>query len=143
MSTNPYQFPIIRAQLTRALPQLVPEVHDKIADASNDFIPLSSGEFRTSQQLLYHPDIGIDWTGVKALETFMKVVCRASIRVFVGRPLCESLFIHNIRAGRWHDPIDTNPDFVALNIQFTVDVIQTGALLRPPSSSFPSTMGYF
>jgi hypothetical protein len=37
-------------------------------------------------------DIRIDWTGVKALETFREIICRASNRIFVGRPLCESIF---------------------------------------------------
>jgi len=95
ISKNPYHIPIIRAQLTRALPQLVPEVHEEVIDAFNDFIPLTN-----------------DWTGVKALETFRKIICRASNRIFVGRPLCS------------------NPDFVSLNIQFTIDVVQTSALLR-------------
>ncbi|KIM39577.1 hypothetical protein M413DRAFT_447055 [Hebeloma cylindrosporum] len=95
VKTNPYHIPIIRAQLTRALPQLVPEVHEEVVDAFNDFIPPTS-----------------DWTSFRALETFMNIVCRASNRIFVGRPLCR------------------DPDFVALNVQFTVDVVQTGALLR-------------
>jgi hypothetical protein len=57
----------------------------------------------------------------------MKVVCRASNRVFVGLPLCTwllSLQYYVLSfAGR-------NPDYVDLNVQFTMDVIKTGFILR-------------
>ncbi|KIM38977.1 hypothetical protein M413DRAFT_447338 [Hebeloma cylindrosporum] len=95
ISLNTYHVPLIRAQLTRALPQLVPLVHEEVVDAFNEFIPLTS-----------------EWTSVKASETFMDIICRASNRVFVGRPLCR------------------DPDFIALNVQYTIDVFKTGALLR-------------
>jgi len=42
----------------------------------------------------------------------MKVVCRASNRIFVGLPLCR------------------NPDFMGLNVQFTVDIVKTAFILR-------------
>jgi hypothetical protein len=42
--TNRYHIPILRAQFTRALPQLVPEVQEEVVDAFNEFIPLTSGE---------------------------------------------------------------------------------------------------
>ncbi|KAF8153783.1 cytochrome P450 [Crassisporium funariophilum] len=95
ISQNPYHIPIIRAQLTRALPRLVPEVREEIVDAFNDFIPVTE-----------------EWTSVLALETMMKIVCRASNRIFVGLPLCK------------------DPDFVDLNVKFTVDVVTSGAILR-------------
>jgi len=44
MRTNPYHIPIIQGQLTKALPQLVPEIHEEIVDAFNDIIPLTSGK---------------------------------------------------------------------------------------------------
>ncbi|KIM39012.1 hypothetical protein M413DRAFT_12344 [Hebeloma cylindrosporum] len=95
INMNPYHVPIIRAQLTKALPQLMRDVHEEVVDAFNEFIPLTS-----------------EWTGVKASDTFINVVCRASNRVFVGRPLCR------------------DPDFVALNIQYTVDIVQALVMLR-------------
>jgi hypothetical protein len=36
-----------------------------------------------------YTDFRIDWTSVRVSEIFMKIVCRASNRVFVGGPLCE------------------------------------------------------
>ncbi|KAF8959646.1 cytochrome P450 [Flammula alnicola] len=95
ISKNPYHIPIIRAQLTRALPKLVPEVHEEIEDAFKEFIPATD-----------------DWTSVKMLDTAMKIVGRASNRIFVGTPLCR------------------DPDYIKLNVQFTIDVVQAGAILR-------------
>ncbi|KAF8816993.1 cytochrome P450 [Phlegmacium glaucopus] len=92
---NEYHVPIVRSQLTQALPLLVPEVHDEIAAACNEFIPITE-----------------EWQSVRIMDTTMTVVSRASNRIFVGLPLCR------------------NPDFVALNVQFTVDVIKTAFILR-------------
>ncbi|CAA7264106.1 unnamed protein product [Cyclocybe aegerita] len=93
--TNPYHLPIVRTQLTRALPQLVPAVHEEVVDAFDDFIPATDG-----------------WTSVKALETMMKIVARASNRIFVGAPLCR------------------DPDYIDLVVQHAVDVVRVGTTLR-------------
>ncbi|KIJ66616.1 hypothetical protein HYDPIDRAFT_109704 [Hydnomerulius pinastri MD-312] len=52
-----------------------------------------------------------EWKTVQALDTVQKVVCRTSNRIFVGLPLCR------------------NPDWVALNVQFTLDVVKGGAVI--------------
>ena len=57
----------------------------------------------------------------------MKVVGRASNRIFVGLPLCTWLlsfkyYVLNF-AGR-------SSDYVDLNVQFTIDVIKTAFILR-------------
>ncbi|KIJ13840.1 hypothetical protein PAXINDRAFT_80216 [Paxillus involutus ATCC 200175] len=54
---------------------------------------------------------GNEWKSVPALQTVQKVVSRASNRIFVGLPL-----------GR-------NPDWMDLNVQFSVDVIKRGVLI--------------
>ncbi|PPR05227.1 hypothetical protein CVT24_010333 [Panaeolus cyanescens] len=92
---DPYHIPIIRAQLTRSLPILVPEVHDELSHAFNDHIPPSE-----------------DWVAFPALDTMMQVIARASNRVFVGLPLCR------------------NPEFLKLGIDFTMQVVKAGAILR-------------
>ncbi|THG96485.1 hypothetical protein EW026_g5347 [Hermanssonia centrifuga] len=51
-----------------------------------------------------------DWVKVPALKTMMQVVGRVSNRVFVGLPKCR------------------DPDYIELNVQFTLDVVM-GALL--------------
>ncbi|KAJ3514733.1 hypothetical protein NLJ89_g2200 [Agrocybe chaxingu] len=101
ISKNPYHVPIVRAQLTRALPRLVPGVYEEVVVAFKDFIPPTN-----------------DWSSIKVLDTMMKIVARASNRIFVGTPLCR------------------DPDYVNLNVQFTVDVIKAGSILR----MFPHTL---
>ncbi|KDR68411.1 hypothetical protein GALMADRAFT_231377 [Galerina marginata CBS 339.88] len=61
-----------------------------------------------------------EWETVSVLSTAMKIMSRTSNRLFVGLPLCR------------------NPDYVELNEQFTMDVIQGGltigmfpAIFRP------------
>ncbi|KAF8159223.1 cytochrome P450 [Crassisporium funariophilum] len=93
--TNPYHLPILRAQLNRNLSRLVPEVHDEVANAFNDFIPPSE-----------------DGRSVHISDVIKKIVSRASNRVFVGLPLCR------------------DPEFVDLNVRFTLDVVKVGAILR-------------
>jgi hypothetical protein len=63
------------------------------------------------------------------MDKMMKVVCRASNRIFVGLPLCTWLLSLELEyyvlsfAGR-------NTDFVDLNVKFTIDVIKTAFILR-------------
>ncbi|KAF9235149.1 cytochrome P450 [Melanogaster broomeanus] len=54
---------------------------------------------------------GNEWKSVPALDTVRKVVCRTSNRVFVGLPLCR------------------NPDWVNLNVLFTVDLVKAGLII--------------
>ncbi|KAF9528910.1 cytochrome P450, partial [Crepidotus variabilis] len=103
ISDNPYHIPIIRAQLTRSLPLLVPEIYDELLEAFKDNIPATDGKY---------------WSKVPAFNSLMKVISRASNRIFVGAPLCR------------------NPEWTALTTQFTMDVVQTGNILR----FFPSFM---
>ncbi|KAF9237109.1 cytochrome P450 [Melanogaster broomeanus] len=64
---------------------------------------------------------GDEWKSVPALHTVQKVVCRTSNRIFVGLPLCR------------------NPDWVDLNIQFTLDVVKGGIII----GLFPKFMAPF
>ncbi|KAF9235151.1 cytochrome P450 [Melanogaster broomeanus] len=52
-----------------------------------------------------------EWKSVPALDTVRKVVCRTANRAFVGLPLCR------------------NPDWVNLNIQYTVDLFRAGIVI--------------
>ncbi|KAF9528911.1 cytochrome P450 [Crepidotus variabilis] len=73
INENPYHVPIIRTQLTRSLPLLVPEIHDELVQAFKHYIPLTD-----------------DWSEIKALDTAMKIISRTSNRAFVGAPLCRN-----------------------------------------------------
>jgi hypothetical protein len=59
MRENPYHVPIIRLQLTQALPLLVPEVYDEVVMACNEFIPVNEGK------CLNHLNIKTDFTIVE------------------------------------------------------------------------------
>ncbi|KAF8549780.1 cytochrome P450 [Imleria badia] len=54
---------------------------------------------------------GNEWKNVPALSSVQKVVCRTSNRVFVGLPLCR------------------DPDWIDLNIRYTIDVVKGAATL--------------
>ncbi|KAF5379456.1 hypothetical protein D9615_006552 [Tricholomella constricta] len=55
---------------------------------------------------------GNQWSKLKILETMMPIVCRASNRLFVGTPLCR------------------DPDFMDINVRFTVTVMKAAAILN-------------
>jgi len=87
--SNPYHVPIIRHNLTRALPVVFPALVDELKVAFEDYIPCS-------------PD---EWTTVKALDSLMRVICRASNMSFVGLPLCR------------------NKEYMDVMLKYTIDVI--------------------
>ncbi|TFK43278.1 cytochrome P450 [Crucibulum laeve] len=53
-----------------------------------------------------------DWLSVPGLTTVMHIVCRTSNRLFVGLPLCR------------------DPDYRALNEQFTIDVVKGSKIIN-------------
>ncbi|KIL65509.1 hypothetical protein M378DRAFT_76984, partial [Amanita muscaria Koide BX008] len=53
-----------------------------------------------------------EWTRITAYPTIMDIVCRASNRMFVGLPLCR------------------DPDWLALNKKFAIDLVKSGRLLN-------------
>lgn len=96
---NAYHIPIVRSQLTRALPTLFPDLRDEIVCAFRDEIPESSGESVPVFLLRVPPPARwcrgtfsharVDWTSVRIMDAMMEIVCRTSNRLFVGLPLCE------------------------------------------------------
>ncbi|KAG8219260.1 cytochrome P450 [Butyriboletus roseoflavus] len=71
--SNSYHIPIVRAQLTRNIEALYPEIKDEMSTAFDDVLDLRGNE----------------WKSVPALSSVQKVVCRTSNRVFVGLSLCR------------------------------------------------------
>ncbi|KAI0320027.1 cytochrome P450 [Amylostereum chailletii] len=96
---NPYHIPIVRMELTRNIANASSAVQDEVEATFNDVIPTE----------------GDEWVKVRAIPAVLKVVCRASNRVFVGSPLCR------------------DEDFQNLNIEYAKDVIVAGKLI----SMFP------
>ncbi|EIW87323.1 cytochrome P450 [Coniophora puteana RWD-64-598 SS2] len=64
---------------------------------------------------------GHEWSEFTALKVVQQVVCRTSNRIFVGLPLCR------------------DPEWRALNIKHTLDVVKAGAVIN----LFPNFMAPF
>ncbi|EED82919.1 predicted protein [Postia placenta Mad-698-R] len=73
VASNLYHVPIVRSQLTRALPVQFPELRDEIVCAFGDAVGMPE-----------------EWKAVPAMEVVMDVVARTSNRLFVGLPLCRN-----------------------------------------------------
>ena len=61
------------------------------------------------------------------MDTMMKVVCRASNRIFVGLPLCTWFLLLGYYVLSF---VGRNSDYVDLNVQFTIDVVKMAFILR-------------
>ncbi|KAK7058659.1 hypothetical protein VNI00_002295 [Paramarasmius palmivorus] len=72
-SEDPYHFGVIQTTLTRSVGAKAPEVHEEIVAAFNDEIPMTT-----------------DWVKVPTLDKVLRIVVRASNRLFVGLPLCRN-----------------------------------------------------
>ncbi|PBK99161.1 cytochrome P450 [Armillaria gallica] len=95
ISRNPYHTRIIRNRITKSLASTLPETHDEVVAACSD---------------IFHFDSD-DWVSFPAMESVMRIVARASNRLFVGLPLCR------------------NEEFLHLNTQFTVDVASAATVI--------------
>ncbi|KAF8343222.1 cytochrome P450 [Amanita rubescens] len=67
------------------------------------------------------PTKGNEWTTVNARNAVLSIVCRSVNRMLVGLPLCR------------------NPDYISLNVEFTIDIILSGTILN----LFPTSLRHF
>lgn len=70
---DPFQFDVVRRQLTRKLPQLTAPVHDELDLGFKQY-------WGTDTQ---------NWNAVNVFPTALKIVTRAANRVFAGPELCS------------------------------------------------------
>jgi cytochrome P450 len=89
-------------------PYHVPIIRNQLTKNLDILVPDILDEIVQAFDDEIHPTA--DWTKVSVKNAVMQIVCRTSNRVFVGLPLCR------------------NPDWLALNVEFTIDVIK-GALI--------------
>jgi len=81
-----------------------------------------------------HPE----WLKLKAKETVMPIVCRASNRIIVGAPLCQSSPLFDVQVHKIFNlnnyGTGRNSDYMDLNINFTITVMKAALILRylPP-----------
>lgn len=74
--SNGYHIPLIRHNLTRALPTVFPAVVEELKVAFEEYVPCSPASD--------------EWITVKALDSIMRTICQASNITFVGSPLCRN-----------------------------------------------------
>ncbi|KAJ7049341.1 cytochrome P450 [Mycena amicta] len=72
--TNDYHTKVIQSSMTRSISERFGDIKDEVAVAFNDEIRFSGGE---------------EWVTVPGLTTVLRVISRASNRLFVGLPLCR------------------------------------------------------
>ena len=127
---NLYHVPVLRTSLTRNLASLSVDIHDEISQAFNDLIPVTDGK---PQVVLYCQGTHtlshciVEWTPVPAVDTIMKIVARASGRVFVGLPFCMcmllgALFLTKALTGR-------DPEYQDIILHATTEIVRAGVLL--------------
>jgi len=101
-SEDMYQNGIIRTKLTRNIAATFGEVQDELIEALSEFIPAG----------------GDEWVKISILPALEQKVCRATNRIFVGKPLCR------------------NRDYQKLAVNFTGNVIKSAYIL----SMFPKPL---
>ncbi|KAJ7203517.1 cytochrome P450 [Mycena pura] len=94
--TNDYHVKVIQSAMTRSITARFADIKDEIFCAFQDEVKISEDE----------------WVAVPALSTVLKVISRASNRLFVGLPLCR------------------NPDYTKLTVEFAVDAMQSANVIN-------------
>ncbi|ESK85449.1 cytochrome p450 [Moniliophthora roreri MCA 2997] len=92
---DPYHTTVIKGALTRNIGNKFPEVRDEIAEAFSDEVPLTD-----------------DWSSHVLMGKVMRVVARATNRLFVGLPLCR------------------NEEWMDINIRFTIEVVIAARIIN-------------
>lgn len=95
ISYNPYHAPLC-ARLTKNLDTIFPRLHDEIVSSFSDYLP---------------SELSAEWTAIRPMDVFAKVVCRAGNRIFVGLPVCR------------------NTDYMKVQIEFTTVVPKAAAII--------------
>ncbi|KAJ7246815.1 cytochrome P450 [Mycena haematopus] len=78
--TNDYHTKVIQSAMTRSITARFDDIKDEVDAAFEDEIKLT----------------GDEWTSVPALATVLRVISRASNRLFVGLPLCRDIEYRNL-----------------------------------------------
>ncbi|TFK88883.1 cytochrome P450 [Polyporus arcularius HHB13444] len=106
---DPFHVDIIKDKLMKSLTAVLPDVIDELRVAVPDYIHTKEDE----------------WTTVNTMQTTLKIVSRASNRVFVGLPVCR------------------NQEYLDLAIRFTIDVLKDTALISIIPESMKTSLGQY
>lgn len=83
VAENQWHALVVKSELSRHIPELMPAIVDELDSAMSDEIPLTDGNAIACESNL------LDWTPLCAFEKAVNIVARISNRVFVGLPLCN------------------------------------------------------
>jgi hypothetical protein len=87
---DPYHVPVIRTTLNRNLGVCFPDIQDEIVHAFDDILALKgNGRLRVFAAMDISSYSPTEWKSIPAMDAMLRIVCRASNRLFVGLPLCE------------------------------------------------------
>ncbi|RPD64699.1 cytochrome P450 [Lentinus tigrinus ALCF2SS1-7] len=106
---DPFHVDIIKEKLMRSLTAVLPDVIDELRAAVPDYIHAKDDE----------------WITVNAIQSTLKIVSRASNRVFVGLPVCR------------------NQEYLDLAIRFTIDVIKDKVFISFIPESLKVSLGQY
>ncbi|KAM6503705.1 Cytochrome P450 [Amanita muscaria] len=105
---DPFHVEVIKRPLTMNIGARLADVQERPLR----IISLQRKEVITCHESFFVSQLAIEWTRITAYPTIMDIVCRASNRMFVGLPLCR------------------DPDWLALNKNFTIDLVKSGRFLN-------------
>ncbi|KAJ6531847.1 cytochrome P450 [Mycena capillaripes] len=94
-----YHIPAIKTSLNQNLTTILPQLVDEIVYGYKDILDSQLGDSK-------------EWKPVRALDTFTRIICRSSNRVFVGLPLCR------------------DEDYCQLASQFSSNVLLCGPMVK-------------
>jgi hypothetical protein len=79
----------MRSKLTRDVATTFKEIREEFVMAMDDLIPTrEQGTWKSPGRKSYGSQHA-EWVKVPILETFQRVICRSTNRIFVGVPLCS------------------------------------------------------
>ncbi|KAJ6576531.1 cytochrome P450 [Mycena vulgaris] len=94
-----YHISAIKTSLNQNLAEILPNMVDEIVRGYVDVMDTQLGG-------------GNEWTPIRALDTFTRIICRSSNRIFVGLPLCR------------------DEDYCKLASQFSTNVLVCGPMIK-------------
>ena len=93
-------------------PYEIPIIRDRLTRRLASVFPDMMDEMRCALDNEISSSSSDEWTPVTVHPTFMRIICRTTNRTLVGKPLCR------------------NPDWMDINIKYTVDIGIGGMLLQ-------------
>ncbi|KAH9928846.1 cytochrome P450 [Fomitopsis serialis] len=109
IARDPYHIRVLRTRLMRNVPRIIDDLRDEIVCTFNDKIRIADSGNSN------------EWVSIGLKDVAFQSVCRAANRIFVGLPVCR------------------DPDYIAVNEGFTMDVVVGSTLIK----LFPSFLKPF